>query len=802
MRTVVSVVAVGTMFSVLCPSWLAAQDAPKGPTLLPPQIAYVHPAGAKRGSTVNVVLAGIQWTPDMQYFVLEDGVEIDIVGALGPLIVPEPPYWFGFKGRNGGSFAIPREVRARLTVSTHRRPGPVRWQVANANGSSKTGFFYVSDTPEVIEERYRRGPQELPELPVTVSGQVLKIEEVDFYRFRTAAAGPVTCEIFARRLGSLFSAALQVTDAAGKVVADVADTEGDDLAVTFTGRAGDEYVVRLHDLDFGGNRALTYRLKISQGPRIVASLPARGQRGVTREVTFVGYGLRSGRPRLETLARTLSFPDDPALSFFDYQIETLAGEATWSFPLSNLPETTEGEAERLTEAVGSTAELPRLLTAGAITGTLGADEIDRYRFDGKKGESWSVRLARAGKHNPLDLVVVLSGADGKQLAKNDDLEGTTDAGLTFSPPNDGLFGLEVHDVSGRPRSDATLYRLELTRQAPDFKITIPDRLSVEMGGKVGMPVKAERLGSFSGPIQLSVDGLLPGITIAGPLPKSLLLPEKEKQTTIYVHAAEDASSRAGFLTVNATAQIAGRESAREVGRVLLSPLMKSLAKVTPVDREGGRTVHAGTTYPAMVVIDRFQGYEGEVVIEMSGRQGRHRQGIDGTTMVVKPGVTHVPFLCYMPEWLQSNRTSRMACNALVHVADAHGNKRWLVTVMDGRITMSLEGALMNIDNGVHELLAKPGATIEVPIRLERSPKLPESAKVELQVPPLLKGLLSAESITLGVDQSETIFRVATVADHRLLGVQEFVLKATALEKGQYPAIAHTTVKVEFVSEAP
>ena len=75
----------------------------------------------------------------MQYFVLDDGVELEVVGPLGPLIVPEPPYWFGAKGRNGGSYPIPREVPARIKISPDCRPGPILWQVANANGSSKSG---------------------------------------------------------------------------------------------------------------------------------------------------------------------------------------------------------------------------------------------------------------------------------------------------------------------------------------------------------------------------------------------------------------------------------------------------------------------------------------------------------------------------------------------------------------------------------------------------------------------------------------------------------------------------------------
>src|SRR2546425_292346 len=85
-------------------------------------------------------------------------------------------------------------------------------EVANANGGSSTGTFMVGAGPEVVEDERRKGPQLLPALPVTVSGRLLRNEEVDGYRFTVPKAGPVTIELAARRLGANFHGVLEVRD--------------------------------------------------------------------------------------------------------------------------------------------------------------------------------------------------------------------------------------------------------------------------------------------------------------------------------------------------------------------------------------------------------------------------------------------------------------------------------------------------------------------------------------------------------------------------------------------------------------
>ena len=118
-----------------------------------PEIGYVFPSGAKAGSTVEVVLGGYDWTPDVELFVREPRINLRLTGTPGPVIVPEPPYWFEKKARRG-PFLLPRETPATLSIPSDVPPGIYRWQVANANGVSKHGSFVVSavNSVEIVEK--------------------------------------------------------------------------------------------------------------------------------------------------------------------------------------------------------------------------------------------------------------------------------------------------------------------------------------------------------------------------------------------------------------------------------------------------------------------------------------------------------------------------------------------------------------------------------------------------------------------------------------------------------------------------
>lgn len=790
----------GVTVGLLLAAPAAAQKAPEA--------AYVFPPGGRAGSTVEVRLGGYDWTPDLQYFVHEPRVKLEITGSLSPIFVPPPPYWFGPKSFLVGP-PLPRELPARLTLPADLPPGPVRWQVAGASGPSATGVFLVTgpdEGAEVLEDPHeQRGPQSLPALPVVVSGRLSRIEEVDRYRFTAPKDGPISLDLMARRLGSNFNGILEVRDAEGRLVADDADTEGRDARLTFAAKGGAEYIASLHDVDFKGDRALVYRLTVRPGPRVLAAIPAAGRQGETRAVRFLGIGVATGAAKLERVTREVTFPSAHDARELAYRLETPFGNAApVTLTVTDLPEAVEADT--------ATGTSHQFAAPGAVTGTLerrGGE--DRYVCALNAGETWSLAAGARKYGSPLDVALVVYGPDGKELARNDDLPGTTDASLEFTAPSDGAYSIAVADGGGTGGSELAVYRLSAERTRPGYSLEVAQTLAVPLDKGAELTVKALRTGGFKGAIALEVAGLPEGYSA----PTPLAIPEGTGELKVPIQCAPDAAALASLVTIRGTATVDGQEMRRiatapasgnlspldpqenAAPLVLVAGTLKPKWVVSPVDKDGGRTIHRGTTYPAELTIERKEGFDGPIRLEMAARQDRIRQGITGPDLVVPPGVSRFAYPCFMPQWLETSRTSRMTLVASAQLKDPRGNLRWLVVDGDGRITMSIEGALLKVSQSLGEMTLAPGGSFEVPVKVSRSAKLPEMVRVELQVPEELAGMVTAEPVMMAPDQESATLRVTTTANDRLLGDQTLTIRAVAMQNGTLPVVSQTTVPVRF-----
>jgi hypothetical protein len=88
-------------------------------------------------------------------------------------------------------------------------------------------------------------------------------------------------------------------------------------------------------------------------------------------------------------------------------------------------------------------------------------DVDMFRFDGKKGQQIVCEVFAARHGSALDSLLTLYDATGAILASNDDLDGnTTDSRIELTLPKDGVYyvGLiDAQDVGG----PAHIYRLSI-----------------------------------------------------------------------------------------------------------------------------------------------------------------------------------------------------------------------------------------------------------------------------------------------------------------------------------------------------
>jgi hypothetical protein len=777
------------------------------PSVLPktPDVGYIYPPAGRAGTTVDVRIAGFDWTPDLQFFFSDPRVKLELTGPASEVLLAPPPYWFGSKSYITAK-PMPREIPARLTLPAQLSPGLIRWRVANANGASASiGQFLVTAAHdvEVLEDTKATAVQVLPSLPVGVSGRLFKIEEIDRYRFTAPKTGLVTADVCARRLGANFNAVLKVHDSSGRLVADVADTVGREATLTFDVQEGQQYTLSLHDVDFRGDRSFVYRLDLRMGPRVVAALPAAGRRGETQNIEFVGWGIASGRAQLESMTRPVTFPADAVGDSFSVRLETPFGAAApFQLFLSDWPETV------------AVTPGPRTLTLPtALTAVLdGAETEHRYSLIGLQGETWSLAAEARRIGSPLDVSLSILNADGKELVRNDDQPGTTDAALEFAVPADGPYTIVVADASGHSGSRAAVYHLTAHYAERDFTLETQPRISVPVGTKADLPVKIHRHGRFKEAVALEVIGLPPGVTVAGP---SVIGADKT-DAIIHFQGSPDSATVAVPIQVVGVAKHSGQSHAaiapipgnfapcgqddNHTDQVILAVTMKPRCKVTTVVADGTVKVNRGAAYPAELTVERFEGFAGEIVLEMAAQQSYHHQGIHGPELTIPAGAKNFYYPCFMPEWLETTRTSRLILNAVAKVPDPQGKPRYLVTEIAGRITMSIEGSLLKVSTPMQEATMKSGQELLVPFKIFRSHKLQQPVTVALTVPEDLNGLLKAEPVLVPVGKTDGVLRITTVGDPRLQGERSLTLHATAMQPGNLPVWSDVVVPVEFAAK--
>src|SRR5262249_40036529 len=130
----------------------------------------------------------------------------------------------------------------------------------------------------------------------------------------------------------------------------------------------------------------------------------------------------------------------------------------------------------------------RLSWPCVVNGRIGRPgDRDYYEFEAKKGQNLVLETLAQRLGSPLDTALTIFNANGDVQAHAEDQDPgltnaafgrpvTTDAGLTWTAPEDGVYRILVRDLYGSQRGGPEfVYRLEIRAAAPDFRlIVVPD----------------------------------------------------------------------------------------------------------------------------------------------------------------------------------------------------------------------------------------------------------------------------------------------------------------------------------------
>ena len=580
------------------------------------RMTSVFPAGGPRGERVSVVIRGEFLVKSTSVIVSGGGIRVENLAEVG-------------RG----------EARAELVIAPDAALGVRQVRLVTQNGVTDPAWFVVSRHREAVEKEPNDTASQAEPIPSPgiLNARIGQDEDVDQFRVPARRGEPLVLAVEAFQLDAqctqpnrFLDLGLTLYDAKGQVVASNGDHRTLDPALVYTPRADGDLILQLRDIGYRGGDQAYYRLIVGSLPYPVALYPAGGRRGSTVPVQVEGLNVPSGA--------TASVPvpaDAPSVM----QVAPLDGMPnTRPFLAGDYPEVLEaGDNDRVAGA--NLAAVP-----STVNGRLEkAADVDHFALDLKQGEGIVIDvLAGRVLRSPVDLVLTILDASGKELARNDDGQFTFtptanrsdslsgDPWLEFVAPAPGRYYFSVRDVGDRG-GEGCVYRATVTRREPSFRLyTGYDTPQVKgPGSAAALVVRIQRWGGFSGevrvrPLDLPVgwegsEGIINGIA-ANRNPESTIItlrpPPDAPVGTVVPFRVE------GVATINGESRRVLADAITHFGQnsdhSIFRPADTLRVCVTPQDdfqvraRQTEFTAAPGQRVMVPVTIDRAPGYTGEV----------------------------------------------------------------------------------------------------------------------------------------------------------------------------------------------
>ncbi len=761
-----------------------------------PVAMYIFPAGGQRATDVTFRVGGLYLHESSPFAMSGTGVvassrivATDTIWFEGP-VVPLPD--------SQQAEDYPRDMAGSVKIAADAEVGTRTWRVWTDQGACPSRPFIVGELPEIVEQEVDGEPIPVGvTLPVTVNGRIFPREDVDVWSFEAKAGQTISCSCLTARLGSPFDARLEIRDAQGRRIAESVETGPleVDAIVRFTAPHDGSYSVRVYDVKFGGLQHYVYRLTVTAGPFVDRVFPLGGRRGTAVAWELAGANLPSNPFEFALPGNAPTrFPSNLGLT----------GNAGPLLPLDvdDLPEFVEREPnDTLAQAEPQTA--PAILN-GRISRP---GDADLYAFRVAKGESLEFDLRAVRLGSPLNPVVALLDATGKELS-NTDNQGFDDRRISQTFGDEGTYFIRVTERLASRGSDALAYRLRITPPpAPDFKLLLTaDALTVNRGAESKLKLRLARIGKMIEPVQLEFENLPAGMSVT-----NRNVPANAAEVDLVFKAEAMASVDARPVRIRGTATIGGHPVVRQATFVAQTPdgvetdnVLVAVAVPTPFKVKGIYEVkyaQRGGKFVRHFSIDRG-GFAGPLKVRLGDKQARHLQGVRGPTIDVPADASEFDYPVYLPPWMEVGRTSRTVVMAFGEVADADGSRHTVSFTsvnQNEQIVALVDPGQLSIELDRQTAVAAPGESTALAIQIGRGQGVSVPVKVELVVASHIRGV-SADPVTLAADQTAGTLNVRfAAAGSGPTNIGPFnmplIVRATAMKGPDDPVVAEAKLEI-------
>ncbi len=487
--------------------------------------------------------------------------------------------------------------------------------------------------------------------------------------------------------------------------------------------------------------------------------PCGGPAGQAVAVQFIG-------DVLGTINKTLQLPETPSDDAgFYVEHDGQSPPSPNYFRVSPFPNVMEVEPNNDLKTATATDLSPPFAFNGIIAEK---GDTDFFRFKGKKGESLEVNVYARRVHSPLDSVLTIYGADGAQIASNDD-SGGPDSYLRFSPPADGEYVLRIRDHLKGGGPDY-VYRIELTKTKPGLTVSIPNNggqpsqerqtIAVPRGNRYATLMRATRV-NMGGDVTLSASDLPEGVKMeAAPVVNG------GDVAPVVFEAADDAPVAGKLCKIEGHAADPNAKDAvgafRQVVEMVPGQNNTSYHRV-PVDRLASAVTEEAPfkieivepkiplvqngTMNLKVVAHRREGFKGPITLRMLFNP----PGMGSAASVEMPGD-------------KSEMMYPLSCG------DGGSPRKWKIAVLGtadvkGPLWVSsqlaeLEVVPAMIVGKINMAAAEQGHTASVVCEIEQKTPIVGKAKAQLVGIP---GTMKVEEKEVGPEDTKIVFEVETTA---------------------------------------
>lgn len=351
---------------------------------------------------------------------------------------------------------------------------------------------------------------------------------------------------------------------------------------------------------------------------------------------------------------------------------------------------------------------------------------------------------------------------------------TASAPSNGEPPADGEYRLRLRDLQYGTRGGPEFaYRLSVHQAQPDFKFSIAaDYVNVTQGSRSELDLTVKRFGGFTGPIELAIAGLPDGVSFEPPR-----IAENQTSLKLVLKAIDDTRPADTTLRISGKAMIANQPAERIANVYSLGDVPAAIANAVQLTvqhkpifkltcNEAYQYGHRGTVYPYAMQIERLDGFDGEIHLQLCERQVQDLDGIEVVETLIPPGVTEFKNRVYLPETMHASvqHHCRPYSQAWATFTDKWGQRQSMLSICDKRNMIRTMPTVVKLKSLNDHVAARPGTTVRCQLELDRTPNFNGAMELELIEPAARTGF-TAERVRIepGQTRAEVSVHIADSA---------------------------------------